>query len=144
MRAAESAGQRLLDELISEMRARYPAVGSETVGDGIGWSSCELSSDRDVAGEARSRYPQAVAAGESPIPVALNVITRPDFVKSAVVRGIDEDGPAALMSCDALVEITTSGYLLDWMIVRTVHNLAVDRWEAILYTEAAGFDTSRP
>lgn len=142
MRSGEPVAQRLLDELVTELRARYPVVTVTPAGDGVGSASCELSSVRDVAGEARIRYPTAVAAGEQTTPVALRVVTRPENVKNAVAHGLDKGGPVDLILCDTLVEVTTSGYLLDWTIVRTIHSLTSDRWAAILYTEQAGFDTT--
>ncbi|MGQ5259588.1 hypothetical protein ACTWLT_02400 [Micromonospora sp. ZYX-F-536] len=144
LRSGEPVAQRLLDELVTELRARCPVATATPAGDGVGWASCRLSSDRDVAGEARVRYPAAVAAGEQTTPVALRVVTRPDSVKNAVDHGLRQGGPVDLTLCDALAEITTSGYLLDWRIVRTMHRLTSDRWGAILYTEQAGFDTTAP
>ncbi|MFI2652289.1 hypothetical protein [Micromonospora fulviviridis] len=142
MRSGEPVAQRLLGELVAELRARYPFVAATPAGDGVGWASCELFSRRDVAGEARVAYPTAVAGDEQTTPVALRVVTRPDTVKSAVNHGIDEGGPVELTLCDTLAEIITTGYLLDWMIVRTIHRLTADRWAAILHTEQAGFDTT--
>lgn len=144
LRSGEPVAQRLLDELVTELRARYPVVTATSTGDGVGWASCQLASDRDVAGEARVRYPAAVAAGEQTTPVALRVVTRPDTVKHAVNDGLRQGGPVELALCDALAEVTTSDYLLDWTIVRTIHWLTSDRWGAILYTEQAGFDTTTP
>ncbi|PWU60068.1 hypothetical protein DLE60_13115 [Micromonospora globispora] len=144
LRSGEPVAQRLLDELVAELRVRYPVVAATPVGDGVGWASCELSSDRDVAGEARARYPTAVAVDEQTTPVALRVVTRPDTVKDAVNHGLAQGGPVDLTLCDTLAEITTSGYLLDWAIVRTIHRLTSDRWAAILYTAQAGFNTTTP
>lgn len=144
MRSGEPVAQRLLDELVTELRGRCPVVAATPTGDGVGWASCELSSDRDVAAEARVRYPTAVAAGEQTTPVALRVVTRSDAVKSAVNHGLDQGGPVDLTLCDTLAEVTTSGYLLDWTIVRTIHRVTSDRWAAVLYTEQAGFGTTTP
>jgi hypothetical protein len=144
MRSGEPVAQRLLDELVAELRGRYPVVAGTPAGGGVGWASCELSSDRDVAGEARVRYPTAVAAGEQTTPVALRVVTRTDTVKNAVNHGLDQGGPVDLTLCGTLAEVTTTGYLLDWTIVRTIHRLTSDRWAAILYTEQAGFHTTTP
>ncbi|MCI4063670.1 hypothetical protein MRQ36_14175 [Micromonospora sp. R77] len=144
MRSGEPVAQRLLDELVAELRTRYPVVAATPAGDGVGWASCELSSDRDVAGEARVRYATVVAASERTTPVALRVVTRPDAVNNAVSNGLDQGGPADLTLCDTLAEVTTSGYLLDWMIVRSIHRLTCERWAAILHTEQAGFGTTTP
>ncbi|MEU0081258.1 hypothetical protein ABZY58_25445 [Micromonospora tulbaghiae] len=144
MRSGEPVAQRLLDELVAELRTRYPVVAAAPAGDGVGWASCELSSDRDVAGEARLRYPTAVAASERTTPVVLRVVTRPDTVNNAVSNGLDQGGPVDLTLCDTLAEVTTSGYLLDWTIVRTIHRLTCERWAATLYTEQAGFGTTTP
>ncbi|MFE9956979.1 hypothetical protein [Micromonospora sp. NPDC005299] len=92
--------------------------------------------------EARVQYPAAVATGEHMTPIALRVVTRSDIVKSAVNTGLVQGGPVDLTLCDALAELTTSGYLVDWAIVRTIHRLTSDRWAAILHTEQAGFDTT--
>ncbi|MDO3684880.1 hypothetical protein [Micromonospora sp. C28ISP2-4] len=144
MRSGEPVAQRLLDELVAEIRRRYPVVAATPAGDGVGWASYELSSDRDVVAEARDRYPTAVAAGEQTSPIVLRVVTRPDAVKSAIDHGLDQGGPVDLTFCDTLAEVATSGYLLDWAIVRAIHRLTFDRWAAILYTEQAGFDTRLP
>lgn len=142
MRSGEPVAQRLLNELVAELRTRYPVLAATPTGDGVGWASCELASDRNVAGETRVRYPTAVATSEHTTPVALRVVTRPETVNSAVSNGLDQGGPADLTRCDTLAEVTTSGYLLDWAIIRTLHSLTCERWAAILYTEQAGFDTS--
>ena len=143
LRTGEPVAQRVLGELVTELRRRYPVVTVTAAIDGVGWASCELSSDRDVAAEARERYPTAVAADARTTPVGLRVDTRPETVDRAVSSGLDQGGPADLTRCDSLAEVTTSGYLLDWTIVRTIHDLTRERWKAILHTEQAGFDTTR-
>jgi hypothetical protein len=56
--------------------------------------------------------------------------------------GIGEGGPASLRECDALVEVTLVGDLIDWKIVRVICESAVEMWPVTLHDEGSGFDAS--
>jgi hypothetical protein len=144
LQSREPVAQRLLDNIVSGVVERQPTTSAALTGDGVGWATCDLTSDRDIAAEARALYPDAVGPAERTTPISLRVTTRPDVVRDAVNARSAQDGPEELSLCDAIAEIVLSGYLLDWTIVKAIHAVAIERWSAIGYTDQAGFDVTPP
>jgi hypothetical protein len=142
VRTSEPVAHRAAQQLVNEIVQRDPAVTATADGDGVGWISYDLTTDRDLRidqddliGDLLSRDP---ASGS----VSMEVNTRPDLVKSQIEWGLRNGGPPSLTDCDGLIEITLVGDLIDWNLVELVCDVVRERWHAIMHDEHDGFETA--
>ncbi|MEN3610973.1 hypothetical protein AAH979_15615 [Plantactinospora sp. ZYX-F-223] len=138
----DPVAHHVLPRLVSSVQRRDTAVVAVPTGDGVGWMSCDLSADHDLSADLDELVQDLLPGPPRRWPLALEVTTRPDSVREMVSWGIGEGGPASLSECDALIEVTLVGDLIDWKIVREICESAAEMWQVTLRDETSGFDVS--
>jgi hypothetical protein len=139
VRTSEPVAQRAAEDLVSQLARRDPRVTGVPSGDGVGWASYELITDRDLHAQL-SDFERDLLPPESRVgPISVTVTTRPDSVTRQVAWGLENGGPASLDNCDGFVEMTLVGDLHDWDLVELICNVATERWNAIICDDHDGF-----
>lgn len=140
VRTSEPVAQRAAEDLVSRVARRDSSVTGVPTGDGVGWSSYELTTGRDLATHLsefdRDLLPPELGAQS----LSVTVTTRPDSVKDQIAWGLENGGPSSLARCDGFVNLTLVGYVHDWDLVELVCDVATERWDAVMFDDHDGFD----
>jgi hypothetical protein len=140
VRTSEPVAQRVAGELVSRVAQRNPSVTGVPTGDGVGWSSYDLTTGRDGAAQL-SEFERDLLPPELGVQsLSVAVTTRPDSVKDQIAWGLENGGPPSLAGCDGFVTLTLVGYVHDWDLVELVCDVATERWDAIMCDDHDGFD----
>ncbi|MCM0673912.1 hypothetical protein NCC78_04210 [Micromonospora phytophila] len=142
VRSGEPVAQRAIHRLAQEVTRRDPAVTTTAAGDGVGWAAYELSAERDLREQVSNLELDLLPPDPKSWPVLLQANTGPQAVKAQIEWGLTQGGPQVLTSCDAFVELSLSGHLIDWKLVRSICEVTTEMWDAVLHDEGSGFDVT--
>jgi hypothetical protein len=143
VRTSEPVAQRAIQQLIDQVVQREPIATAMPDGDGVGWASYELSTERDLRADLSDFERDLLQPDPRSSPISVEVNTRPDLMKEQIAWGLQNGGPPPLERCDGLINITLSGHLVDWDLVQLICDIATEMWDAIVYDEHEGFEADR-